>query len=175
RVLGAGRRHRRPTADYRARSLWAPPPYPSLICRALARPEATPRFLRGRRSGGLADPDAPKGPRQSGAVSACPDNPSADPAAFLVVSRWVSVNARTSRDVPERVHLRLRLPKSRPTGCWAKGGRMDCPRCHAANRQGRRFCGGCGAPLLVECPACRFGNEAEERFCGGCGAALERE
>ena len=47
-----------------------------------------------------------------------------------------------------------------------------CPRCRAANRQGRRFCGECGAPLLVECPACGFGNEADERFCGGCGAAL---
>jgi len=52
---------------------------------------------------------------------------------------------------------------------------MDCPRCGAANRQGRRFCGDCGAPLLVECPACGFGNEAEERFCGGCGAALGKE
>ncbi len=52
---------------------------------------------------------------------------------------------------------------------------MDCPRCSAANRQGRRFCGDCGAPLLIECPACGFGNEGEERFCGGCGAALERE
>lgn len=52
---------------------------------------------------------------------------------------------------------------------------MDCPRCRAANRQGRRFCGDCGAPLLADCPACGFGNEAEERFCGGCGAALEVE
>jgi hypothetical protein len=52
---------------------------------------------------------------------------------------------------------------------------MDCPRCRGANRQGRRFCGECGAPLLVECPTCGFGNEAEERFCGGCGAALRAE
>ena len=52
---------------------------------------------------------------------------------------------------------------------------MDCPRCRSANRQGRRFCRECGAPLLTECPACGFGNEAGERFCGGCGAALGEE
>src|ERR1051325_6167715 len=52
---------------------------------------------------------------------------------------------------------------------------MDCPRCRTANRQGRRFCGDCGAPLLAACPACGFANVAEERFCGGCGAAIEGE
>ncbi len=52
---------------------------------------------------------------------------------------------------------------------------MDCPRCRAANRHGRRFCGECGAPLRAECLACGFANEADERFCGGCGAALRAE
>src|SRR5688572_27900612 len=56
-----------------------------------------------------------------------------------------------------------------------KAGEVDCPRCRSANRHGRRFCGDCGAPLLVECPACGFGNEAEERFCGGCDTALQKE
>src|SRR5262245_27356905 len=46
---------------------------------------------------------------------------------------------------------------------------MQCSRCHADNRSGRRFCAACGAPLATTCAACGFANEAEERFCGGCG------
>jgi class 3 adenylate cyclase/tetratricopeptide (TPR) repeat protein len=49
---------------------------------------------------------------------------------------------------------------------------MRCPRCHAENREGRRFCAECGASLAVACPACGFSNEPSERFCGGCGAPL---
>jgi len=49
---------------------------------------------------------------------------------------------------------------------------MQCSRCHADNRSGRRFCAACGAPLVAACPACGFANEAEERFCGGCGRPL---
>lgn len=52
---------------------------------------------------------------------------------------------------------------------------MQCPRCGSENREGRSFCGGCGAALGVpaawRCPACRYENAAAERFCGGCGAA----
>ncbi|MEX2009090.1 MAG: adenylate/guanylate cyclase domain-containing protein, partial [Dongiaceae bacterium] len=51
---------------------------------------------------------------------------------------------------------------------------MDCPRCQAENRQGRRFCASCGVPLPVACPDCGFGNEENEAFCGGCGAPLVR-
>ncbi|MFQ6018010.1 MAG: adenylate/guanylate cyclase domain-containing protein, partial [Kiloniellaceae bacterium] len=51
---------------------------------------------------------------------------------------------------------------------------MQCPRCQAENREGRRFCAACGAPLAVTCPDCGFSNEPGEKFCGGCGAALGR-
>ena len=49
---------------------------------------------------------------------------------------------------------------------------MQCPKCSAQNRDGRRFCGGCGAPLGILCPNCGFTNDPDERFCGGCGAPL---
>lgn len=49
---------------------------------------------------------------------------------------------------------------------------MNCAACGTCNREGRRFCSGCGAKLAVECPRCDFANEAGERFCGGCGTAL---
>ena len=49
---------------------------------------------------------------------------------------------------------------------------MECSRCQAPNRDERRFCGECGAPLTIVCPSCGFGNEPAERFCGGCGRAL---
>src|SRR5213594_3728061 len=49
---------------------------------------------------------------------------------------------------------------------------MKCPRCDAENREGRRFCGACGASLSLACQACGFTNEAGERFCGGCGQPL---
>ncbi|MGH7392681.1 MAG: double zinc ribbon domain-containing protein, partial [Candidatus Rokuibacteriota bacterium] len=49
---------------------------------------------------------------------------------------------------------------------------MICPRCQAANQEGRRFCGRCGGRLPRACPACGFANDAGDRFCGGCGAAL---
>ena len=49
---------------------------------------------------------------------------------------------------------------------------MQCPRCHAENREGRRFCGECGFSLASTCPSCGFLNEGSEKFCGGCGAPL---
>ncbi len=49
---------------------------------------------------------------------------------------------------------------------------MQCPQCRADNREGRRFCAACGAPLTARCPACHFTNEPGERFCGGCGQPL---
>src|SRR2546426_8824825 len=49
---------------------------------------------------------------------------------------------------------------------------MQCPRCQAENRAGRRFCGECGLSLALTCPACGFLNEGSEKFCGGCGAPM---
>jgi class 3 adenylate cyclase/tetratricopeptide (TPR) repeat protein len=49
---------------------------------------------------------------------------------------------------------------------------MQCPRCLAQNREGRRFCAECGAPLAIPCASCGFSNEPGEKFCGGCGLAL---
>jgi class 3 adenylate cyclase/tetratricopeptide (TPR) repeat protein len=49
---------------------------------------------------------------------------------------------------------------------------MQCPQCQQDNREGRRFCAACGAPLPFPCPACGFANEAGEKFCGGCGTPL---
>ena len=49
---------------------------------------------------------------------------------------------------------------------------MQCSQCQAENREGRRFCGECGAPLALVCSACGFSNDGGEKFCGGCGAPL---
>src|SRR5438093_1754524 len=49
---------------------------------------------------------------------------------------------------------------------------VQCPRCQAENRAGRRFCGECGLSLALTCPACGFLNEGSEKFCGGCGAPM---
>ena len=49
---------------------------------------------------------------------------------------------------------------------------MNCPRCRAENREGRRFCGECGLSFASTCPSCGFLNEGSERFCGGCGKSL---
>jgi class 3 adenylate cyclase/tetratricopeptide (TPR) repeat protein len=48
---------------------------------------------------------------------------------------------------------------------------LQCPQCQAENREGRRFCGECGAPLAARCPECGFENEPGEKFCGGCGSS----
>src|SRR6266487_4180963 len=49
---------------------------------------------------------------------------------------------------------------------------MRCPHCQVDNREGRRFCAECGAPLARPCPTCGFVNEPSEKFCGGCGVPL---
>ncbi len=48
---------------------------------------------------------------------------------------------------------------------------MLCPSCSLDNREGRKFCAGCGAALGWSCPACGYANTAGEGFCGGCGKA----
>ena len=49
---------------------------------------------------------------------------------------------------------------------------MQCPKCQAENREGRRFCAECGASLSIACSSCAFSNETGEKFCGGCGQPL---
>src|SRR5262245_43542265 len=49
---------------------------------------------------------------------------------------------------------------------------MQCSRCQADNRDGRRFCSKCAAPLAVACVSCEFTNEPGDDFCGGCAQSL---
>src|SRR6202048_479502 len=50
--------------------------------------------------------------------------------------------------------------------------RMRCAKCAAENREGRKFCAECGAPLNTRCASCGAENEPAEKFCGECGVAL---
>ena len=50
---------------------------------------------------------------------------------------------------------------------------MTCPRCHAENPAGMRFCGHCAAPLPILCPRCNTGNPPGNNFCGHCAAPLD--
>jgi class 3 adenylate cyclase len=49
---------------------------------------------------------------------------------------------------------------------------MLCSRCRTHNREGRRFCSKCAAPLAVACALCGFTNDSGDEFCGGCGQRL---
>jgi class 3 adenylate cyclase/tetratricopeptide (TPR) repeat protein len=49
---------------------------------------------------------------------------------------------------------------------------MKCPKCQTENREGRKFCAGCGSKLIFACPNCGFENLPEEKFCGECGHDL---
>jgi len=49
---------------------------------------------------------------------------------------------------------------------------MRCSKCNGENRDGRKFCSECGAPMPFGCPQCGASNEAGEKFCGECGATL---
>ena len=49
---------------------------------------------------------------------------------------------------------------------------MLCPRCHTENREARRFCSKCAAPLAVVCASCGFTNDPGDEFCGGCAQSL---
>ena len=51
---------------------------------------------------------------------------------------------------------------------------MQCPRCHAENRESYRFCGECGFSFASPCASCGFLNEGSEKFCGGCGRSFTR-
>src|SRR6201988_2693168 len=49
---------------------------------------------------------------------------------------------------------------------------MRCSSCGSENREGRKFCAGCGAALALACAACGANNQPGERFCGVCGRPL---
>jgi len=51
---------------------------------------------------------------------------------------------------------------------------MQCSQCQADNKDDRRFCSSCGAPLVVLCTSCSFANDAGSMFCGGCGTPLAK-
>jgi hypothetical protein len=49
---------------------------------------------------------------------------------------------------------------------------MRCSKCGSDNREGRKFCANCGAPLALTCQKCGASNQPGEKFCGECGAGL---
>ena len=49
---------------------------------------------------------------------------------------------------------------------------MNCPVCHAPNKDGARFCRECGVPLALRCGNCGASHEAGQKFCDECGAVL---
>jgi class 3 adenylate cyclase len=49
---------------------------------------------------------------------------------------------------------------------------MRCSKCGRDNRERRKFCAACGAPLVITCPKCGASNQPEESFSGECGTAL---
>ena len=52
---------------------------------------------------------------------------------------------------------------------------ITCAQCGVENAAGRKFCGGCGAPLALVCSTCGAANEPGMRFCGECGSALAED
>ncbi|PWU18133.1 MAG: hypothetical protein C5B48_15120 [Candidatus Rokuibacteriota bacterium] len=50
---------------------------------------------------------------------------------------------------------------------------MTCPSCGAENPAGKRFCGDCGAALVLVCPSCGSPSPPGKRFCGDCGATID--
>src|SRR5262245_23157090 len=54
----------------------------------------------------------------------------------------------------------------------ATANAMTCARCGKANRDGARFCDGCGNSLAPRCPACGAEGRPGAAFCDSCGASL---
>ena len=53
---------------------------------------------------------------------------------------------------------------------------INCPHCGASNKDGSKFCGDCGQPLItrngVTCPMCDNLNPPSVTACTNCGARL---
>lgn len=52
---------------------------------------------------------------------------------------------------------------------------MFCQHCQFENRQGVKFCEGCGLALESPCPACGHTGPAQRRFCGECGQQIAQD
>jgi class 3 adenylate cyclase/tetratricopeptide (TPR) repeat protein len=50
----------------------------------------------------------------------------------------------------------------------------ECPSCHAANRDGAKFCAKCGHALGLACPSCGAPYQAGDVFCVECGSSLDQ-
>src|SRR5437867_2938010 len=46
---------------------------------------------------------------------------------------------------------------------------MRCQSCGFGNTSGIKFCGDCGAPLMLRCLSCGFENAPGIKYCGECG------
>lgn len=59
-----------------------------------------------------------------------------------------------------------------------EAGAVYCPKCHASNPAGSKFCNECGALMAqpigdtVNCPKCGKANPAGSKFCNECGAQM---
>jgi class 3 adenylate cyclase/tetratricopeptide (TPR) repeat protein len=51
---------------------------------------------------------------------------------------------------------------------------MKCPKCQLQNREGAKFCKGCGIILELACPNCRKVISPDSRFCDECGHNLSK-
>ncbi len=74
--------------------------------------------------------------------------------------------------VPSRRAPPGRTVQARRFGVGGEVRRVQCGSCGRDNREGLRFCEGCGGTLARTCPACSGPVEADARFCGHCGAGL---
>jgi class 3 adenylate cyclase/tetratricopeptide (TPR) repeat protein len=52
---------------------------------------------------------------------------------------------------------------------------IPCSACGFGNRDGARFCTGCGSPLPTTCPGCGNPADVGDRFCARCGQSLGLE
>src|SRR5262249_50162537 len=52
---------------------------------------------------------------------------------------------------------------------------MRCPACGNENREGAKFCRGCGASFQSACPKCGANLSPEDRFCDSCGYRLGQQ
>jgi Double zinc ribbon len=52
---------------------------------------------------------------------------------------------------------------------------MRCPACGNENRDGAKFCRGCGTSFQSTCPKCGAHLSQEDRFCDSCGHRLGQQ